>query len=326
MNEQKEKVLIIKTGYSEFLEEEKDSRITSYGDILRTTALLHIYKNDHVTWVTDKRAFPLLEGNPYIDKLLGYDFTTAFQLISEEFDRVINLEKVPGICALSDRIHTRKSRYGFTFNTQTGNVEALDGASKALAIGTNSTLKRQNKKIFHELLFEMLGKKWKKEEFMLGYQSKSEEVYDVGLNTTIGPKWPTKRWLGEYWNTLEELLLKEGFKVTRQDSKENKKKGILHNLEKYIDWINSSRIIVSSDTLGLHLGIVLKKKVLGLFGPSPSREVYFYGRGKAIFPEPIPDCLPCFKNRCERGKNCMEDISPEKVYEEVKTLNENRDR
>ncbi len=320
--EKREKILIIKTGYSEFLEGHKDSREVSFGDVIRVTPLLHLYKNDHVTWVTDIKAFPLLEKNPYINKLLRYDFTTVFQLLSEEFDRVINLEKVPGICALSDKIRARKSRYGFTLNTQTGKAEALDKASEALSISADLYLKRKNSKTFTEFLFEMVGEEWKKEEIVLGYKPKSEEMYDVGLNTTVGKKWPTKFWPKKYWDVLEKMLKDQSFKVSRQDSEENKKKGIMEDLEKYMDWINSCKIIVSCDTLGLHLGIALKKKVLGLFGPTPDREIYIYGQGKSILPRCIPDCLPCFKGVCKREKTCMEDISVEKIYNEVKILNE----
>ena len=52
-----------------------------------------------------------------------------------------------------------------------------------------------------------------------------------------------------------------------------------------------------------------------------SKEVYFYNCGGAILPEPLPDCIPCFKETCERGKNCMEDITVEKVYKSI--LNQN---
>ena len=40
----KRKVLIIKTGYSEVLHNEYDSRKVSKGDVLRATAILHLYK------------------------------------------------------------------------------------------------------------------------------------------------------------------------------------------------------------------------------------------------------------------------------------------
>ena len=125
---------------------------------------------------------------------------------------------------------------------------------------------------------------------------RSEEK-DILLNTQIGSKWPTKSWPKENWLVLKRLLEERGLRVSLQDEQGS---GVLQNLYGYMDWINSVKILVSVDSLGLHLGIVLRKKILGLFGPTPYREVYFYGRGKPILPEPIPACITCFKSICER--------------------------
>ena len=89
------KILIIKTGYSEILDSESNSRKVSLGDVLRTTPILHLFKNDKVTWVTDAEARPLLEHNPLIHRLMFYDFTIRDQLSAEKFDTIINLEKFP---------------------------------------------------------------------------------------------------------------------------------------------------------------------------------------------------------------------------------------
>src|SRR3990170_1114193 len=97
----KTKVLIIKLGYSETFDKEI-SRLSSLGDVFRSTVILHLFKNDNVTWLTDENAAPLLYKNPYINRILIYDFTTAFQVQNEVFDIVVNLEKVPGICAMAD--------------------------------------------------------------------------------------------------------------------------------------------------------------------------------------------------------------------------------
>ena len=89
----KNKILIIKTGYSETLDQNISFK-SSLGDVLRTTVILHLLKDNHVTWLVDKHAFKLLYRNPYIDKILIYDKTTALQLQTEKFDTVINFEKV----------------------------------------------------------------------------------------------------------------------------------------------------------------------------------------------------------------------------------------
>jgi len=318
---EKEKVLIIKTGYSEFLDKEEDSRKVSLGDVLRTTPLLHLYKNKeryHVTWVTDEYALPLLKGKNFIDRLLSYDFTTSEQLKEERFDSVINLEKVPGICALTNNINAWR-KFGFRFDSEKGKAEAYDKAFEVLAVSSDPKIKKENQKTAQELLFEMIGKKWNQEEYVLGYTTKTKEKYDICLNTIIGQKWPNKAWPNENWDKLEKVLMNEGLTVSRQDKQSEE---ILKNLNNYMDWINSHRIIVTNDSLGMHLGIAFGKKILGLFGPTPHQETYFYGRGKAILPEPIPECLPCFKGTCEKGKNCMEDISVERVYKEIKNFEE----
>ncbi len=310
----KEKILIIKTGYSEILEYNINSKKVSFGDILRTTPLLHLYKNDEITWVTDEVAFPLLDENAYIDRLLPLDFWTAAKLQGEEFDTLINLEKNIEICKFAKTIEAWK-KYGFRFDTKTNQAEAYDRAFEILGVSSNPLAKKENSRILEDLLFEMVGEKWGGERYILGYKPKTIQTYDIGLNILVGEKWPTKSWPKENWSILEGILNKEGVKVTRQDDVYEEVK---NDIKKYIDWINSCKIIVSNDSLGLHLGLALNKKVLGLFGPTPHKEIYFENRGKAIFPNNSIGCIPCFKGVCERGKNCMEDISVEKVYREIK--------
>lgn len=311
----REKILIIKAGYSEFLEGETDSRKVSLGDVLRVTPLLNIYKNDYVTWVTDESAFPLLVNNNYIHRLLKLDWITANHLKKERFDSLINLEKVPGICSFSDDIYSVR-RFGFRFDPEQRKAEAYDNAYEPLVVSSSPELKKSNKKTVQELLFEMIGKKWREEEYILGYSPKSKEKYDIALNTQVGQKWPTKAWPIKNWDILEKRLKKE-YKVTRQDKQDKK---ILNNLNDYIDWINSSKLIVTNDSLGLHLAIALKKKVLGIFGSTPAKEVYFYGRGKAILPFGNFDCAPCFEKECKNNEFCLDYISPDKVYKEIKKI------
>ena len=174
MKKDKHRILIIKTGYSEILDNIQNSTKPSYGDILRTTPLLHIYKDDHVTWLTDPKASPLLNGNPYISRLLQVDFTTAMQLLDEEFDTLINLEKNHDLCNLARRIESWR-KYGFRFDKKSERAEAYDRDFDILAVSTTPQLKRENRKTSQELLFEMVGEIWKGEEYVLGYQPKSKE-------------------------------------------------------------------------------------------------------------------------------------------------------
>ena len=61
----------------------------------------------------------------------------------------------------------------------------------------------------------------------------------------------------------------------------------------------------------------MKKKIVALYGPTSSREMYLYGLGVKIKPEVDYPCIPCLSPACAMGKTCMDFIEPEKVAEAV---------
>jgi heptosyltransferase-2 len=300
------KTLIIKLGYSETLDKEI-STTTSLGDVLRTTVILHFFKLDNVSWLVDKKAVPLLENNPYINRILVYNLETVLQLQRERFDTVVNLEKVPGICSLADSINAWR-RIGFRFDEYRGVAQSYDNAEKVLSLSLHLKEKRSNKKYWQEALVEMIGKKWKGEEYILGYKPQSKIKCDIGFNWVTGTKWKNKAWPKKHWRDLEKLL-KNKYSISKQEG--------LDNLYEYMEWINSCRLIITNDSLGMHLAIAFKKDVIVLFGPSSSQEVYLYNRGTVILPKVSYKCIPCLKRECFQEVPCMHFIKPKEVAREV---------
>lgn len=296
------KILIIKLGYSETLISEIGTNC-SLGDVLRTTPILHLYKDAHVTWLTDITAVPLLENNPHIDRIMTFDLLSVLQLEGERFDKVINFEKVPGICALASKI-SAWSHFGFRFDQETGRAEAYELAFEALAVATRENIKKLNNKPWVELVFEMLGAKWQGESFILGYTPKTAPEFDLGFNTHVGHLLPLKAWRMERWDELAALA-QDRYTFTYQQS--------LDNLYGYMDWINRCRLLITSDTLGLYLGIALGKKVLALMGPTSGREQSPHPNLRLIYPDTDRDCLPCFQKTCDYDVPCMDYISPARV-------------
>jgi len=304
------KILIIKLGYSETLDPEI-SRKSSLGDVLRTTVLLHAFKDDNVTWLVDEHAFPLLEGNPYIKQILIFDLISVLQLMSEEFDMIINFEKVPGICALTGKINAWKHA-GFRFDSRKGVAKAYDGAEDILSMCLNINEKRTGNVYWQQALMEMIGKKWNGEEYILGYKPKSNEKFDIGFNHKVGGKWPNKAWPDDYWHELSGLLAGKYTFSWQQGVKD---------IKEYIEWVNSCRLIVTNDSLGLHIALALRKKVVALFGPTAHSEIYMYNRGLIVLPEKGDyDCLPCLISTCARKRSCMYDISPKKVFGAIEDM------
>ena len=301
------KVLIIKLGYSETLDQEIGTT-TSLGDVLRTTVILDYLKNDDVTWLVDEKAYSLLEGNPFIKRIMVFGQESILQLQHERFDTVINLEKGPGICALSDSVNAWR-RFGFRFDSEKGVAQAYDGAEMVLSLCLDMEKKKKNMRFWQDALASMIGKTWSEdEEYILGYKPCSKVKYDIGFNWVVGEKWPNKAWSKNNWEKLEKLL-KNKYNICWQ-------KG-LGNLKEYMDWINSCRLIVTNDSLGMHLAIALRKKIIALFGPSSSKEVYLYGRGVKIVGKTPYKCVPCLGPVCAQRVNCMEYITPDDVKDEI---------
>lgn len=304
------KILIIKLGFSETLDPEI-SRVPSLGDVLRTTpilwALKEKYPDCHVTWLVSEHAEPLLIRNEFIDRLLIWDEFIPFQLMREKFDVLINLEKIPGVCALADMIDAWV-KYGFRFN-------GIDGVYHAYENGLNfidyiegkKKTQKSKKRYWQQVLIEMMGVPWKGQDYIIGYKSMTDEIYDIGLNFEVGSKWPHKAMSIEKWEELERRLHKLGYSVSRQQGRKN--------LFEYMDWINSSSLIISNDSLGLHIAFAFKKKAIGLFGPTDPDEVYFYGAGKPIVTRHQCEHVSCCTSGCATGLKCMDAVNLEEILE-----------
>jgi heptosyltransferase-2 len=299
------KILVIKLGYSETLDKER-SKIVSLGDVIRATVILKPLREKHpncnITWLVSHEAFALVQGNEYIDRILIWDEFMPYVLMREKYDMVINLEKINGICALTDMIDAWE-KIGFRFNSQDGDFDTYSKGEIAKMYIKEKESGARN--IWQELIMGMLGLEWKKDTYSLGYKPKSEVKFDVGFNYKVGSKWPTKAMSEHKWVELESHLSKLGISYDYQKGE--------NNLEEYMEWINSCRVIVSNDSLGLHLAFALGKKAIGLFGATDEKEIYFYNDSIALKPKCDYECMPCYKPECHKDTHCMEFIDIDEI-------------
>ncbi len=294
------KILIVKTGFSEFLDLGISTTV-SLGDVLICTSLLHLYAKDDVTWVTDWQARQLLKGNPLIRRLLMFGVPALDVLAHETFDVLINLEKDSGICVFLNRV-TAKKKYGFYFNDRTYRIEPRKRWARYLLAGQENH--RNIDKNALEILYETVGHQWRGQGLLLPPRSKTKIKYDIGFNDTVGTKWPTKAWPMDHWESLEKILSARYTVSWQQGHKD---------LARYIDWINSCRLVVTSDSLGQAVGQALGKKVVTLYGPT--NHVRMRGIPNVTVVPSTLKCphMPCYMPVCGFNKFCMDYISPERV-------------
>lgn len=336
------RILIIKLGAS--------------GDVLRTTPILKPlrgrYTPCHITWVVDKGSLDVLEGNPFIDRVLVFDTGTVVRLLVEDFDVIINLDKAHKACAMVELLKGKR-RYGFGLSRY-GNIYPLNkGCNYTFNLGLSDDLKfRQNNQTYQEMLFESIEMDYKREEYVFnlpeedlswarGYlmsQGLREGDLIIGLNTGGGGLFANKGWYEEGFLALAELCVKEldsrvlilgGPEEVERNERLCKSSKVplidtgSNPLGRFAGIVRCCDLVVTGDTLAMHVAIAVKTPVVALFFSTCPQEIEFYGRGMAI--QAGIDCAPCYKKDCDRD-DCIKDISVQKVYSGIVALLESAGR
>jgi heptosyltransferase-2 len=79
--------------------------------------------------------------------------------------------------------------------------------------------------------------------------------------------------------------------------------------------INCCSIVLSGDSLAMHVALATGRRSVVLFGPTSHTEIELFGLGEKVIPD--LDCLVCYKRECDYVPNCMESISVDMVKQAV---------
>ncbi len=293
------KILIIKTGQCETFHFSDSAEVISLGDVLRSTVLLHLFKNDQIYWICSPQAAGLIEGISGITVA-----TDNSEFAGKHFDLIINLERHHSLDGFQYADWVGFNGHQFKTSEEVKNLNSW-----------LYDMQRQNKN-WSEKLFLLLGKSWNGENYLLPEKySIKTDGQRIGLNWKVGVKWPSKSWPFESWTMLSKKLENFG-EYSWQEG--------FFDLDEYIRWLNSCDLIVTHDSLGLHLALALQKKIVALFGSTSSSEIH--GSDKAVFLNKKNDsefaCVPCYKAACDQKNHCVEKISVDEVFQAITKLRE----
>jgi ADP-heptose:LPS heptosyltransferase len=322
------------------------------GDVLRTTALLpkirRKYPEAFITWLTMPASKALLQGNPLIDQILYWNPEILEGLRAREFDILLNVDKAVESCGLAMSIEAFDKR-GFGLN-RFGTITQLNPEADYLYyLGLDDEEKFfKNKKSELQLLAEAFGFEYQPDEYSLELDPEekamarrfreavpiaSDEIA-VGINTGCSNLYPFKRWRPEYQAKIADRIQQEisGTQVLLLGGKEDTERNrtiqkiakttviptpTAQGLRNGIIFEDACDVIVSGDSLGMHLAIGLKKEVVAWFGLSCAQEIELFGRGTKLKAD--VKCGPCWKRYCDNDPLCVDSIDPDEVIAAVKT-------
>ena len=310
--------------------------LDAMGDVLRTTALLPAIMRQHpnarISWLTRARAAPMLRGNPLVHRVLewGPDAFAALQVL--EFDLVLNADKslAAGSMAMSVKAAERR---GFGVDSSGAIVPLNDEALHLYELGLNNHAKfNLNQRTAPDLLAEALGFVHERDGYSLSLERSSTlPKHRVGLNTGCGAAWPLKRMgrrvcvelIDRLADSLGEPILLLG---GPEDDAEHQfllaelpdkvvstelTRGVMQGASD----VDRCDVVVTGDSLGMHMAIALHKHVVAWFGPTCPAEIDLYDRGVKVLAE--VDCAPCYRSVCDQPRFCSDRIDVPTLHQSV---------
>ncbi len=323
-------------------------KLAAMGDVLRTTSLLPAihrrWPRAHVTWVTNPESVPLLKGNPDIDRIAAFQAgAVPLEILSETYDVVINPDAAPESCALAQLARSGQ-RVGFAFDERGTPVPIGPGAESWMRMGLSDELKRTNQHTYQDLMADVLDVDYHREPPVMAISeddrekgrqlaalhAPAENRLLVGLNTGAGGRWRYKRWTEAGYTQLIHRLGEDGHRVLLlggpAEAERNARlvtasggvaidTGGDNPVRSFAGLVEACDVIVTGDTLAMHVAIARHVPTVVLFGPTSLHEIDVFERGERIAPE--LDCLVCYKTDCDVVKTCMDSITVDQVHEAV---------
>ncbi|MFH1367809.1 MAG: glycosyltransferase family 9 protein [Elusimicrobiota bacterium] len=335
----KKKILIIK--------------LNAMGDVLRTTFLLPGLKikfpKSDITWITDAVSVPILENNPRVDRVLPFDKNIFKYLAANRFDHVINLDLSPESLSLAGLALSR-NKIGFMLDNSRKILCSNTAAKHWLEMSAFDDVKKKNRKTYQYWMSKIAGLKradyeiytplvrssvLKAKTFARKHGLAGKTV--IGINPGAGKRWKLKKWTDRGSIAVIKNLASRGFKVVLYGGCEEKEliaslirrsgrkaisAGTGNSITDFFALLGLCDVVITGDTLALHAGLGLKKKVIGIFGPTSSAEIEMYKRGiKVVTPK---NCACCYLQKCDKKPSCMDMIKPEAILKAVHALLEGR--
>jgi len=324
-------------------------KLDAVGDVLRTTSILpplkKRYPESYIVWCTRNNAKELFFNSEYVNEVITVEDDALYRLSAEEFNLVINLDtsKISSSVAAMAKGEEKK---GFVLNKK-GYVQATSEETEQwLEMSAFDDVKKVNTKSYQQIMYEILGLTDKISrpvlnipyEVAAAVRSSKEllkikkDLPTIGLNIGVGTKWPNKGWPLFHWKELIRELKNSNINLLLLGGPEEKDKvkefkdefdflidtGTENSLLEFASIVDLCDIIITGDTLALHIATALNKKIVALFGPTSSNEIELYGKGIKMLP---PEECKCYYNHiCGQEIFCMEKITPEKVVIALRKL------
>jgi len=194
-------------------------------------------------------------------------------------------------------------------------------------IPKNDILKKQNKKTHRQILLDIIevknGEKYEvslrlnfeQKQFSKNFSKRhnlSKDDLVIGINTGGADRWPKSLSIEKTVEMINNLYKKYNSKIILfgGPNEVNRNNEILklvkvpvisagcgNDLVEFPALVSVCNVFITTDSLGLHIALALKKKVVCLVGPTSSNELDMHNIGKKVIAK--SSCVCCYKSDCK---------------------------
>jgi heptosyltransferase-2 len=268
----------------------------------------------------NKRAEILLKFNPYIDIIC----THVIKLKNIYFDQIFSMDDELEVLRLVMNLKYRNITGAYLDENK--KITYSEDSAKWFDMGiiskygkaTADLLKKENQSTHAEIFSGIFKCKIPTPEFWLDpslnflEEKKIEKVEVIGINPFAGNRWASKALTLLEYKTLIKVLLDQSKELNidrklvlfgqNEDRKKNEKiacsfgdqRVIVSNTDgsmmKLAKYIASTKILITSDSLAMHLAIAQNIPVVAFFAPTSAAEIDTFGKGIKVISESEDYC------------------------------------
>lgn len=309
------------------------------------------YPSCTITWLTKENAVEILINNPFIDSILVW--AQRDSLLRQHFDLVLSLDDEEEVCAFVSSLSSNKLQGAYLENSKrkyTPGVAAWFGMGllRPEELGGKQEadrLKAANRKTFQEIYSQMFAIEAVSSSRPVLHLTLQELEYGqyfvdaseipssdtiIGINSGAGIRWELKMLSLEktaaVCNTLAQqsnvTLLLLGGTDERDRNLQIKKLCPASNIvfveptshiKNFASIINLCDIVITADSLALHISHALQKYTIAFFGPTSPWEISTFGTGFNVYHK--SDCLCCYRKTTETKPSCIDRVQPEDLLQ-----------
>lgn len=325
--------------------------LNGLGSVLMVSSVLkplaEKYKDSKIVFLTSEAGVPLLENNPYVSEVVGWNADNLLYLSQIKFDILINYDRSKKATAFANCIKAEQ-QLGFYLNDN-GTIGYKGESFQYLYdLGLDDEERfHVNQKSMAQIMVESAGLNYQHDAYRIYLSEEQKKMQEeiikeygiqpdkaIGINTGCSPLMINRKFPTPIMKEMIQSLLEQNQEVQilllggKDEQEVNQELSQID--ERVIDLTNTknmrygivcesiSKVLLSGCSFGLHLGIALEKPCVAWFGPSCEQEVELFFGGKTFKSD--MKCSPCWQKQCSQEIKCNTIIPVADIVKELLSL------